>query len=204
MRITEVMDFTCDKASTCCITGHRSRDLPFGGDMQKQGMKCLVSMLHLLLEEAYNDGFRTFISGMADGVDMVCAEIIHNMKKDTHHNDIRLVCAVPYAQQEVEMQNPLDCYKYSMILSECDEQIIVSTKFDKNRYKLRNQFMVDNSSRIIGAYKQKERGSGTLQTINMAKKALLEIKIISLDDNPVLYTDTDGEEWDEDFCRLVP
>lgn len=204
MKITEICDFSCDRFTTCCITGHRNRDLPFGGDLHKQGMKCLVSMLHLLVEEAYKDGYRTFISGMADGIDLTCAEIVYDMKKDKHHNDMRLVCALPYAQQIAEISDPFQSYKYSMILAGCDEKIIVSTASDKNRYKSRNQFMVDNSSRIIGAFKQKERGSGTLQTINMAKKALLEINIISLDKNPVLYTDTDNENWNEDFYRFVP
>ena len=51
--------------------------------------------------------------------------------------------------------------------------------------------MVENSSRIIGVIKEKPFGSGTLQTINMAKRAGLEMKIISLEKNPHLYIDTD-------------
>ena len=69
--------------------------------------------------------------------------------------------------------------------------MIVSEKGDPERYKLRNRFMVDNSSRIIGVMKEKQRGSGTLQTLNMAKRAGIEMKIISLLNNPQLYVDTD-------------
>lgn len=202
MRITAAEDFSCDKSTACCITGHRRRDLPFGGDMNKQGMKCLVSMLQLLCQEAYRDGYRTFISGMADGIDLTCAKLVHEMISSGKFPDTRLVCAIPYEEQYREISGALDGYYYSMILSQCDEKVIVSSKGDKMRYKLRNQFMVDHSSRIIGAYKKKERGSGTLQTINMAKKAGLDIQIISLDENPVLYCDTDTNDGVSDFIRI--
>ena len=77
------------------------------------------------------------------------------------------------------------------MIKDCDEKVIVSTAKDRDRYKLRNQFMVDNSSRIIGLLKEKKCGSGTLQTVNMAKRAGLEMKIISADRNPQFYVDTD-------------
>jgi hypothetical protein len=77
------------------------------------------------------------------------------------------------------------------VIDGCDEKVIVSEKSDRERYKKRNQFMVDNSSRVIGVIKSKQFGSGTLQTVNMAKRAGLEIKMISLENNPQLYIDTD-------------
>lgn len=183
MKCVELSDFSCIRNQTCCFTGHRNRDLPCGGDLTKLGMKRLVSMLHLLCEEAYRDGYRTFISGMAEGVDLICARIVHDMKCSGKFEGIRLVCALPYAQQYKEIKGAMDGYYYSLILSSCDEKIVVGQWGDKMRYKLRNQFMVDNSARIIGAYKYKERGSGTLQTINMARRAGLEMKIIALDNN---------------------
>ena len=197
-------EFICDKDTTCCITGHRNRDLPFGGNVHKQGMKCLLSMFQLLIDEAYADGYRTFISGMAEGVDLACAGIIHNLIVSGRYPDMHLVCALPYEEQYRELSLPLDRYSYSMILDGCDEKVVVSSKDDKNRYKLRNSFMVKNSSRIIGAYKHKVCGSGTLQTINMAKRAGLDMQIISLDNNPVLYCDTDNDFDLTDFARFVP
>ncbi len=179
-----------DKATTCCFTGHRSRDLPFFGDRDKQGMKCLVSNIQLAIETAASEGYKTFISGMAEGTDLICAEIVHNL---IHRKgfDIRLICAIPYRNQgTMEISNPLDRYIYSVIIQSCDKVVYICDEFEKNCYKLRNQFMVDNSSRIIGVYKQKKRGSGTLQTINMAKASGLELNIIELDKNPIFYIDS--------------
>lgn len=185
-------DFYCDRETSCCFTGHRSRDLPFQGNIRKQGMKCLVSMLTLLIEEACRDGYRTFISGMADGVDIICAEIVHDLAAHGKYPDLKLVCALPYAGQNAELSSALDRYRYSMLVATCDSLVLVSPRYEKGCYKARNQFMVDHSSRIIGAIKEKKTGSGTLQTVNMAKRAGLELNVISLDGSPVLYIDTDG------------
>lgn len=194
--------FTCNRLTTCCFTGHRSRDLPFGGDMRKQGMKCLASSLQLLMVEAIADGYKTFISGMSDGIDLICAQLVLELAKSGRYGDLRLVCALPYREQFGEIVTTLDKYKYSVVIDGCDEKVIVSDKADRDRYKKRNQFMVDHSSRIIGVIKEKTAGSGTLQTVNMAKRAGLEIKMISLEKNPQLYIDTD-ENGNADKLTLL-
>ena len=43
--IVPAEEFFCNRDTSCCFTGHRDRDLPFGGDVHKQGMKNLLSML---------------------------------------------------------------------------------------------------------------------------------------------------------------
>ena len=189
---TGVELFYCNKKTTCCFTGHRSRDLPFRGDIKKRGMRCLKSMLDYFIEEAYADGYRTFISGMADGIDLICAEIVYGMRESGQFPGINLVCAVPYIEQEEEISQPFSRHIYNEIIDGCDERDMVGVKSDKERYRLRNQFMVDRSSRIIGAYRFKKRGSGTLQTINMAKRGGLELKIIDMDKNPVIYSDDEN------------
>lgn len=175
------------KETSCCFTGHRSRDLPFFGNREKQGMKNLVSNIQLEIENAVKDGYDTFISGMAEGTDLICAEIVHNIIT-RRGLPIRLVCALPYRGQGArELSSPLDKYVYSMILESCSQVIYVSESRSRECYKLRNRFMVDNSSRLIGVYRQKIKGSGTLQTINMAKAAGLDMHVIELDKNPVFY-----------------
>lgn len=194
MKEISVQDFYCNRLTTCCFTGHRSRDLPFGGDLRKQGMKCLVSSLQLLIVEAATDGYRTFISGMSDGIDLICAQLVLELARSGRYGELKLVCALPYRQQYAEIVTTLDKYKYSLVMNECDEKIIISEKSDRERYKKRNRFMVDNSSRIIGVIKDKQFGSGTLQTVNMAKRSGLDIKMISLERNPQLYVDTDVQD----------
>ena len=52
--IVPAEEFFCNRDTSCCFTGHRDRDLPFGGDVHKQGMKNLLSMLVLMIKEAYS------------------------------------------------------------------------------------------------------------------------------------------------------
>lgn len=178
---------------TCCFTGHRNRDLPFSGDRSKQGMKCLVSSLQMYIEKAVNDGFDTFISGMAEGVDLICAEIVYNLITRKGMN-LKLVCAVPYKDQGTkELLNPIDQYVYSMISRDCTNVVYICDKKSRDCYQKRNKFMVENSRRIIGVIKDEKAKSGTLQTINMAKRSGLELNIIYLDKNPVFYLSDDSE-----------
>ena len=203
MKEVSVQVFSCDRLHTCCFTGHRSRDLPFGGDIRKQGMKCLASSLQLLIVEAIADGYNTFISGMSDGVDLLCAQLVMELAKSGRYGDIKLICALPYKEQFAEIVTTADKYKYSVVIDECDEKVIISDRTDRDRYKKRNSFMVENSSRIIGVMKEKPYGSGTLQTVNMAKRAGIEMKIISLEKNPHLYIDTDDDSEKQKALELL-
>ena len=106
---------------------------------------------------------------------------------------MKLVCVLPYAGQRTEMKTPLDSYTYSLILNSCCAVVITRPKYESGCYKKRNSFMVEHSSRLIGVIKEKAKGSGTLQTINMAKRAGLTLNIICLDDNPVFYIDSDSD-----------
>ena len=191
--IVPAEEFFCNRDTSCCFTGHRDRDLPFGGDVHKQGMKNLLSMLVLMIKEAYSEGCRTFISGMSKGIDLRCAEIVHSLSAQPEYKDMKLVCVLPYAGQRTEMKTPLDSYTYSLILNSCSAVVITSPKYENGCYKRRNSFMVEHSSRVIGVIKEKAKGSGTLQTINMAKRAGLTLNIICLDDNPVFYIDSDSD-----------
>ena len=185
--IISAEEFYTDKASTCCFTGHRRRDLPFEGDISKQGVKNLISTVHLLCHEAYGRGIRTFITGMAEGSDIICGSVIMDLMHSEDHPGIELICALPYEDQIREIKLPKDRYIYSLLLRMASAVVVTGNADDSGRYRRRNKFMVDNSSELIAIYKQKQRGSGTLQTINMAKRNGLDMHVIELDKNPQFY-----------------
>ncbi|MCR5539635.1 MAG: DUF1273 domain-containing protein [Ruminococcus sp.] len=185
--IISAEEFYTDKASTCCFTGHRRRDLPFEGDISKQGVKNLISTVHLLCHEAYGRGIRTFITGMAEGSDIICGSVIMDLMHSEDHPGIELICALPYEDQIREIKLPKDRYIYSLLLRMASAVVVTGNADDSGRYRRRNKFMVDNSSELIAIYKEKQRGSGTLQTINMAKRNGLDMHVIELDKNPQFY-----------------
>lgn len=174
------------REKTCCFTGHRDRDLPFGGDRSRRGMKNLISVLHLEIEETVRAGYDTFLCGMAEGIDLICAEIVHQMIAQGYK--IKLVCVIPYKGHIRDIKTARDRYVYTMI-RRSHPNILISGKFCRECYKCRNRFMVERSSKLIGVYRHKEKGSGTVQTISMARKAGIDMKLINLDRNPVYYMD---------------
>ena len=173
-----------DREKTCCFTGHRSKDLPAQGRKDSLGMIMLESMICTEINKAAAAGCDTFVSGMADGIDIICAGIVYDMMK--HGRDIRLVCAVPYPGQRDEHLSADNVYLYDMLVNNCPV-VTVSESFHQGCYRERNLFMVENSSRLIGVCRYKENGSGTMQTINFARKAGLCCRVIDLDKNTFLY-----------------
>ena len=57
----------------CCFTGHRP-------DKMTLGEKEIKPMLEKAIDEAIEDGYVTFITGMAMGVDIWAAEIVLERK----------------------------------------------------------------------------------------------------------------------------
>ena len=179
-----------DRTRTCCFTGHRSKDLPFGGERHSLGMRNLVSTIYLAISETVREGYDTFISGMADGIDLICADIVCQMIDKG--SELNLICAVPYAGQINELRSPRSVCLYKALTSRFPT-VVLSRHYHPDCYKERNAFMVEHSSKLIGVYKHKTRGSGTMQTINLARKAGLSCRIIRLDNENTFYYEYDNE-----------
>ena len=177
-----------DISRTCCFSGHRSIKLPGEGDRGNAGMKRLESTLEMEIYKLIQEkGIRYFISGMANGVDLICAEAVVRLAS-TSCPGAKLICAIPYLGQMSEMRSPRDKYIYSMIEQSSYRSVILAEGYHKECYKQRNRFMVDNSSCLLAVYKPSLKGSGTFQTMNYAKTQGLDIRVIDLDKNPQFYS----------------
>ena len=180
--------FELELDKTCCFTGHRSSKLPGEGRRDDAGMKRLESTIELAIYDLINNkGVRYFISGMANGIDLICAETVIRLK-NTSCPEAELVCAIPYLGHISEMHRTQEKYLYTMLEQSSLASIVLADNYYKDCYKERNKFMVDNSSHLLAVYKPSLKGSGTLQTINYARMNGLDIKIIDLDNNPQFYS----------------
>ena len=155
-----------DKTKSCCFSGHR----PEKADMKELGVKF---RLKIEIYKAVKEGYTTFISGMARGVDIWAAELILEEKRI--NRDIMLVCAQPYEFFSKDQSWEWNV-RYSKIIGQADEVITVSSKRNRGCYMLRNKWMVDHSSRLIAVYNGS--AGGTKNTIEYAKKEGIEIHII--------------------------
>lgn len=148
----------------CCFTGHRPEKLTQPEDV-------IVAGLENEILNAIADGFTTFISGMARGVDIWAAEIILRIRSEGH--PIRLICASPFEGFE-RSWSPDWQKRYKVVLKEADLVKYICPEYSRACFQIRNEWMVDHSARVIAVYNG-ERG-GTKNTIDYAKKCGLEIR----------------------------
>ena len=82
----------------CCFTGHRPEKL----DRPESE---IIALLESEIRKAVDDGFVTFISGMARGVDIWAAEIVLRLRDEGF--PIHLICASPFEGFEDKLKAPL-------------------------------------------------------------------------------------------------
>ena len=157
-----------DRSKTCCFSGHR----PEKANMQEQDIKF---RLRIEIDKAVKDGYTTFISGMARGVDIWAAELV--LEKKRMNKDIKLICAQPYEFFSKDQGWQWNV-KYTKIAAQADEVVTVSYKSNKGCYMLRNKWMVDHSSRLIAVFNGEP--SGTKNTIDYAEKKHISISLVEV------------------------
>ena len=158
---------------TCCFTGHRPQ---FCVHSEAE----IKGLLREKIDQAIEDGYTTFITGMACGVDIWAAEIIIDLMKDD--DQLKLICAVPFKGMENRF-SPEWQERYRNVLDHASDIRYICPRHNSWCYKARNQWMVDYSTRVIAVYNGKS--GGTKQTIEYAKDRGKEVVLI--DERQVIY-----------------
>lgn len=115
-----------------------------------------------------------FISGMAQGADMILAEIVLELKKE--REGVFLECALPFKGQCDKWPQK---YKslYQSILHRCDKVTVIGKGYSCRNFLERNKYMVDSCDIVIAVYDGKK--GGTKFTCDYARKKGREIIILS-------------------------
>lgn len=160
----------------CCFTGHRPQSLPWRFNEQDERCIKMKNKLNEEIIKAIKNGYTTFISGMTLGFDMICAEIILQLKKE--YPDIKLIGAIPCKTQD-KLWNEKDKQRYKNILSKLDSVRCIYYDYIGPKCMLeRNQYMINNSSLVIALFNGKN--GGTKNTLDYAKKSGIKIDILDL------------------------
>ena len=158
-RISQNYRYICrmnfDTKTTVAFTGHRT----YNGEADIALRETIVRL--------YNDGYRTFLCGMATGFDMAAAEAVLELRDE--QSDIRLVCVVPFEGQSRRF-NAEQRNRYDTICRAANHVVTLATQYSPMAYHRRNDFLVDNSSALI-AYFDGSKG-GTAYTVRRATKSL--------------------------------
>lgn len=149
----------------CCFTGHRPEKLKCDEATIKSALSCGI-------DAAIQDGYRTFISGMARGVDIWAAELV--LERRVFDVSLHLICALPYLGFEQTWSKDWQV-RYRTILRRADLVKAINPSFSRVVFQRRNEWMVDHSNRLIAVYNGSS--GGTRNTIAYAKREKLEIVI---------------------------
>lgn len=126
LKINEINSkYLCDRQTAVCFTGHRPEKFPFDRDDSVR-FNMLKSLLYCKICDAYRRGYRTFITGMARGVDMWAAVSVITIKKKDP--TVKLIGVSPY-KKEYDRLTGTDRWDYSVIREYADEMIYLSDDY---------------------------------------------------------------------------
>lgn len=169
------------------VTGRRPKYFPWRYDENDPRCIGLKSDMYKIIVDHINNGFDTFVCGMALGSDMYFAEAVLQARND--YPDIKLVGEIPFTNQSSQwlMESR---YRYDRIRRQCDEWNVLSDTYDPKMFFLRNKNIIDRSDELLAVWDGNEEG-GTAQAVGLAKDK--GIPIIPLNYND--YKLTELGEW---------
>nr|WP_326209146.1 SLOG family protein [uncultured Oscillibacter sp.] len=150
----------------CCFTGHRPEKL-------EQPEPVVVEALKKEICTAIADGFQTFISGMARGVDLWAAVEVLTLRDEGAV--IRLICASPYRGFENRWSRDWQ-EKYRWVVARADLVRFICPSYSRGCFQRRNEWMIDHSARVIAVYSGGY--GGTRNTVEYARGHGVPVKIL--------------------------
>ena len=162
----------------CCFTGHRPGKLPWREDEWDRRCVALKERMMVLLREAYRQGYRHFITGMARGIDTYCCEAVLRLRRE--YSDVVLEAAIP-CRTQAQRWRARDQERYRRLLAQGDLKTLIQPDYTPGCMLRRDRYMVQRSECVIGVYDGVSQG-GTRQTLAYALSLRREIHVIHLDD----------------------
>jgi len=161
--------------TTCCFTGHRPDKLPWGEDEGDPRCLRLKARLRQEVERAYNEGFRHFICGMAQGCDFYFCEAVLGLRDE--RPGITVEAAIP-CEDQASRWSEAQRERWFRLVESCDFETMVQHRYSKGCMLRRDRYMVDRSARLIAAFDGTV--GGTLYTISYARKRGIQVVLVGM------------------------
>ena len=150
------------KEKACCVTGHRN--------ISADCIPYVEQALRREILSAMEDGYIRFISGFAEGVDLMFASIVAEEK--THDPKLFLEAAIPYAGR-LNTRNQ----QFHELLRACNGVKVTCETYVPSCFLQRNRYMLHQSQRVIAVYDGRKYG-GTFSTIRYASAIGRDVRTI--------------------------
>ena len=151
------------RQESCCFTGHRPAKLPWRYDESDPRCAALKLRIRDAVELAYEQGYRHFICGMAQGCDLYFCENVLKMREI--HPDITVEAAIPCPTQ-ADSWPAAQRERYRALVAACDFETMVSSQYTSSCMQRRDRYMVDHASLLIAAFDGS--AGGTRYTVEYA------------------------------------
>lgn len=158
------------RQSACCFTGHRPSKLPWKYDESDPRCADLKLRLRDAVIAAYDEGFRHFLCGMAQGCDFYACECVLQLREV--YPDVTLEAAIPCPTQ-CDTWPEQQRQRYQKLLSACDYETMVSAVYTKSCMQRRDRYMVDHAALLIAMFDG--TAGGTRYTIEYAMKRGMDV-----------------------------
>lgn len=159
---------------TCAFTGHRPKSFPWKYNEAAPDCVLLKEVLATQIKALTDKGVTDFFSGMAQGVDLWCAQIVLDLRKK--NPALKLHCVLPCRGQESKWTASAQEH-YRSILARANKVIYVGQEYSRDCMLERNRWLVEHSSILLAVYNGTRR-SGTGATVRDALKQGREVIII--------------------------
>ena len=153
-------------ATTCAFTGHRPKSFPWKYNETAPGCVLLKEVLAKQIKLLADRGVTDWLSCMAQGVDLWCAQIVLDLRKE--NPALKLHCILPCEGQESKW-SALARERYRSILAQANEVVYVGQEYSRDCMLERNRYLVDRASILLAVYDGTYR-SGTGMTVRYAQK----------------------------------
>ena len=163
-------DFIFQNERVCSFTGYRPEKFAF---FKESDPRCtelkfkICAKINMLIVQ----GYTSFITGMARGVDIWAAEMVLHLSRNTD-KDVKLYAAVPYPKQQ-ETWYEWEKDRYNEVLRLCKGVFVLEDHYTPKCMTNRNDFLVKHADSIISVYDGKP--GGTSYTLMAASKKNINI-----------------------------
>ena len=166
-----------EREKTCCFTGHRPDKLPWGSNEAHPSCLDLKRQIAESLENAYEQGYRHFITGMALGCDLYFCEAVLNLRD--RRQGVTLEAASP-CEEQASRWRERDRSRYFALVEQCDFETLVQRQYTSGCMQRRDRYMVDRSRLLIAAYDGMTLG-GTMYTLTYALRQGLLTEVLNIE-----------------------
>lgn len=169
-------------SKTCAVTGHRPIRFEFKYNEEHVLCKKIKKAIEDEFKQMYDEQrVRKIYVGGALGVDMWAGEIVLQLKETPGYGELQLHIALPFEGYDSKWNR--QCRKrLAFLIDHSAGCVTVGNTGSSESYLARNRYMVDHADLLLAVYSdEKNLHSGTMHTVNYARKRNLPIVLIHPD-----------------------